>query len=376
MTKQSEAELAKMARERLLATFRDLNLHTKLASRDAQKGLQIHGSDAPFDFVIELRSPEHTRLLLVELKRFVPYKDLGDLQEQFEHVRSAKGKPIPLLLVPHLTPGAKERLRRTNINYADLSGAISVREPGFWIEMQGSREKVVWPYASQNVNPFSDKASLILRVLLRDATQPWRLSDIARAANVTKGWVSVVTRSLLESGYIAKVEGGLRITEPSRVLRDWTAAYSWRRNHASSYYSALTKSELLDGVAHLTKTAQWALTLHAGASLVAPHVEYEQVQLYVEPSAFDQFESRARRQLYLEPVSTGGNLLLLRPYYSTSAFFDLLRIDDFPVVSPLQLYLDLLEYPVRGREAADVLLRTQLSRSLNLNPRELADLLG
>jgi hypothetical protein len=54
--------------------------------------------------------------------------------------------------------------------------------------------------------------------------------------------------------------------------------------------------------------------------------------------------------------SDAGRLVLLRPYYRESVWFGLRRIESLPVVSDLQLILDLWHYPVRGREQAEVLL--------------------
>jgi hypothetical protein len=48
------------------------------------------------------------------------------------------------------------------------------------------------------------------------------------------------------------------------------------------------------------------------------------------------------------------------PYYSDSVWWALERRRGLPVVSALQLALDLWHYPLRGREQAEHLLETQL----------------
>jgi len=57
-------------------------------------------------------------------------------------------------------------------------------------------------------------------------------------------------------------------------------------------------------------------------------------------------------------------LILVRPYYRNSAFYDGRRIDGLPVVSDIQLYLDLYGYPVRGREQAEHLFQKRLKDAL------------
>jgi hypothetical protein len=50
--------------------------------------------------------------------------------------------------------------------------------------------------------------------------------------------------------------------------------------------------------------------------------------------------------------------------------------NDLPVVSPVQLYLDLINYPVRGKEAADVLARAVLGPEWGLSSEQLRRLLA
>jgi hypothetical protein len=51
-----------------------------------------------------------------------------------------------------------------------------------------------------------------------------------------------------------------------------------------------------------------------------------------------------------------GNVVLMKPYYKTSVWHGMDVIGGVPVVSPLQLALDLWHYPLRGREQAEHLL--------------------
>lgn len=59
---------------------------------------------------------------------------------------------------------------------------------------------------------------------------------------------------------------------------------------------------------------------------------------------------------WLRTRSLRGRLVLLAPYYSTSVWEGVRPIGQLPVVSDLQLVLDLWHYPVRGREQAEHLI--------------------
>ena len=74
-----------------------------------------------------------------------------------------------------------------------------------------------------------------------------------------------------------------------------------------------------------------------------------------------------REQVYAEPVSQGGNLHIQVPYYGKAAFYGCRRLDGVRLVSDVQLFLDLVHYPVRGAEAAEALLRKALGPQLGLS---------
>ena len=97
-----------------------------------------------------------------------------------------------------------------------------------------------------------------------------------------------------------------------------------------------------------------AFTLLAGASMVAPHVRYNDVWVYVAEK-----DGSWGRGLDLQPVDTGGNVVLLEPY-DEGVFMDLQDVKGMKVVSNVQLYVDLYNHPGRGREQAEFLRETVL----------------
>ena len=97
-----------------------------------------------------------------------------------------------------------------------------------------------------------------------------------------------------------------------------------------------------------------ALTLHAGAALVAPFVRYTDVHAYIGVDADPLVKA-----LDLRPVETGGSIHLLTPK-DEGVFYGLQTVDRVPVVCNPQLYLDLLQYPARGKEQAEELRRQKL----------------
>ena len=66
--------------------------------------------------------------------------------------------------------------------------------------------------------------------------------------------------------------------------------------------------------------------------------------------------------LDLKEADQGANLVLMRPYYKHSVFYDSQEVEGLRVVSDIQLYLDLYGYPVRGREQAEHLYDKRLKK--------------
>ena len=370
-----EAVLAQLARESLRTSFRALGLVAKPVPQSRRLALAAAGNPSErFDFALDVRFPDGKRCLLIEVKRTIASLDLAEVRQGFQRLARTNPRLMPLLFIPRVNERDRDRLSRLGISHADLAGTLSVRHGDVFIEVQGSQTPVDWRAKSHGVNLFSDRASLVLRVLLRAPERPLGVTAIAAESGVTKGWASIVTRALVDAGYADRADAGFRIVEPLRVLQDWTAAYSWRKNPVRSYHSPLEYHKRLAVLEHLTRHPgqKYALTLLAGSSMRAPHVEHDQLHLYVAPDSLEQFQRRAREMLYLEPVASGGNLQIMEPYYKKSAFFGVEMIEGLPVVSALQLYLDLYHYPARGREAAKVLLRSRLARELGVSPRDAA----
>ena len=73
------------------------------------------------------------------------------------------------------------------------------------------------------------------------------------------------------------------------------------------------------------------------------------------------FENR----LKLKAVEQGANVVFLIPYYKHSAFYDMQNVKELKVVSDIQLYLDLYNYPIRGIEQAEHLYEKRLKYLIN-----------
>jgi hypothetical protein len=215
--------------------------------------------------------------------------------------------------------------------------------------------------------PFSDKASLVLRALI--ASGPGRgVRSIAEQADLSPGYVSKVVQELEERGYVGRREEGLALRNGRELLQDWVRAYRKHWVERRGYFLSVPRAQaVMDAIREASISDDYVLALQAGASLVAPYADFDVVDVYVH--SIDAAVALAG-QLEAREVERGANLRISVPYYRISAFFDRQKAAGLPVVSDLQLYLDLYDYPLRGREQAEQILERRLGPKLEAAERQ------
>lgn len=127
-------------------------------------------------------------------------------------------------------------------------------------------------------------------------------------------------------------------------------------NNVRAYFSSEKSIESLLDKLDSTENdvSRYAVTLHAAASLIAPYVRHSSLHIYVKGR-----EDRLVKRLDVQPTELGGNVYLVQPY-DEGVFYATQRIHGVHVVSNVQLYVDLYNYPARGREAAEYLRRSAI----------------
>jgi hypothetical protein len=210
---------------------------------------------------------------------------------------------------------------------------------------------------------FSDKASLVLREMLAPPGREWVVRDFVNEFKLGRGWVATVMAALREEGYLqGKARGrsaGAFLRNSEGLLQEWTRHYRMDRNPVEVYYTPRTDI-LLRMKSVLKKSGDgppYALTLHSGANLLTNHVRDPNIYAYLDPNHFSSLVSELRVKLDLKELKQGGNVYFFRSFYRTSVFHEVREIRGYPVVSNLQLYLDLYHFPARGREHAEYLYR-------------------
>ena len=284
-----------------------------------------------------------------------------------------------LLILPKLSPVVRSRLRHRRINHADLTGVLYLNAPGIRIDVDGNAESQVGkmnPHLRE-INPFSKRASLILRVLFAAPKESMRVLELAEQAGVATGWASEVADALVQRGYAKRSTDGVRLADSVSALRDWSAAYNWKKNPQRNFIVPFDYEKIAGRVmtAFSAHAVEWAITLLAGAQRRVGHVQYSAMMHVYARSEHSAAIGHALKDLYAEETVGEGGLAVLEPYYGRAALFGAEKVNGNPVVSDVQLFLDLAHFPVRGPEAAEVLVRRRLAPALSLGKDDIKRLL-
>lgn len=265
---------------------------------------------------------------------------------------------FPLLVSPFLSPPKREECRQAGVLYIDLSGNVYIECDGLHVERDGFANR--FQEKRHGRNPFSDKASLIPRAMIKDRWKWWGVRELANSVSLDPGFVSRMIREMGKRGYLKLQEKKVRLQEPKSLLDDWVGEYDFRKNDQKRYFClAKGPGEILEKLrrVRIPRDAKYSIGFQAGANLIAPHAVYNEVHVYLKDYAhLDHFV----QAMNLEEVEQGANLVFLDPYYKYSVFYDRQEVEGLWVVSDLQLYLDLFHYPLRGREQAEHLYDRRL----------------
>jgi DNA-binding transcriptional regulator YhcF (GntR family) len=310
-------------------------------------------SNRVFDFSVRADIAGRIFDLLIEVKE---RPHLVDLRLAAEVIKQYAGpEVIPMLAAHFMGNNRRTMLKQMGVGYLDMVGNMYLRAPSVFMEREGKRNHVSLEH--KGLNPYSDKASIVLRVLVNEPKRAWKIREIARAGGINPGWVSRVVQSLVERGLVMfNRENGVTLLRGEDMIKEWADFYDWRQNKFSYYYChAFNVEKIMEMISklNLDSGGQTALGFQAGASLVSTFATFHEVHLMIDGRYFDSIRPDIEQQLGLEPRREGANLILVRPYYKYSALFGIRKIKKWFVVSDVQLYLDLKRYPIRGAEQAE-----------------------
>jgi len=326
--------------------------------RELLPRFEVQGRAGPgdaWDLEVVVGSGRRARRLLVEFKSIGEPRYLAQAITKLMLARRHIPRGYPVIAAPYIGPEGRRLCREADVGYMDLAGNAYLSFDGVYVERQSAERPARAKARLRRL--FSPRSARIIRVLLEHETADWTLARLASEASVSLRTAHLVVSALDEKAFVERRRGAIRVAKPGELLDLWAENYRVDEHRQHTFYSFVRDpKELAARLAQHGGPLQVniALTLHAGAALVAPFVRSAELHAYVGGDV-----ERLVEALDLRPVETGGNVHLLTPR-DEGVFYGTRTIDRIPVVCNTQLYLDLVHYPARGREQATELRRRVL----------------
>lgn len=200
-------------------------------------------------------------------------------------------------------------------------------------------------------NIFSKKASRIIRVLLINFGKRWTIEELSAEADVSLGYTHAIITTLLEQKNVHRDDSyKILISNPGTLIKRWASFNQYTAmNTFLRYHTFEGNIDTFLGEFIKNENKRYAFTVLTGAHIVAPYVRPTNVHFYIGDGGDARYFVK---ELDLRPVETGGNISMVLPY-DDGVFYETQEIGGLNVVSNVQLYVDLLNYPARGEEAAE-----------------------
>lgn len=311
--------------------------------------------DARWDLVLKVRSAGQTKRVVCEIKSVGEPRYLSQAIASLTKATQKEPRIYPLIVAPYISTEGQRVCREAGVGYLDLTGNAFLRFDGVLVDRASPKPP---PREKARLRRlFAPKSSRIIRVFLEQPKLDWTLARLAEEAMVSLRTAHLVVNALQEKGYIDKRRGAITLQKPGELIDLWAQDYRFEKNRQHTYYTFVrSTNELAAKLSdHATKHKEAVgLTLHSGAAFVAPFVRSAGVHAY-----FVGDRERLVDALDLRPGESGGTVHLVEPY-DEGVFYRGQTIRGVRIVCNTQLYLDLVNYPARGREQAEALRRQKL----------------
>jgi hypothetical protein len=256
---------------------------------------------------------------------------------------------IPLIAVPFMGEVGHRLCKEEDISWIDLSGNAHIIAPGIRIIVAGRPNRFL--SAGRPPNIFAPKSSRVVRWLLIHPTELQTQREIARATDMTEGFVSRIVKRLEHEGYLVREKSGaVRPKDPEILLDAWREAYQFSKHELHQGHIAARSGDTLlkyvcntlamMGIEHAATglAAAWVLTHFAAFRIATIYLSGD-----LSPSVLNQLDYREDPR--------GANLWLAIPK-DEGVFHGAVEKNGIRCVHPVQVYLDLKEHPERSQEAA------------------------
>jgi hypothetical protein len=265
-------------------------------------------------------------------------------------------KAVPLLVMPFMSDAGRRVCEGKSIPWFDLSGNAHIVAPGIRIIIDGRPNRFRGPGRPASI--FAPKSARVVRWLLENEGRALTQREIARATDMTDGFVSrIVSRLEHESYVLREPSGALRVKDPALLLDAWREEYRFDKHLLLQGHVAARSGDALArfvGDTFAEGSVEHAATGLAAAWQMTRFVAFRIATFFLAESP----SKEVREKLGFREDARGANLWLVLPN-DAGVFHGAETRDGLRCVHPVQAYVDLKTHPERAKEAAER-LRSEL----------------
>jgi hypothetical protein len=344
LKKMKNEQLIQVAIKSVMDCLSDISF-IKIIKRD-----DVPLNDLKTDCIFHIETPLGGKKIYAEIKDNGQPRYAGVLIDKISMLKE-DSKKYWIFVAPYISEKTGKMLRDSGIGFIDFAGNSYISFEGVHIQKEGKKNPFLKKRHFNSL--FRLKASRILRVLLSNPNQYWKIEQLAKKAQVSNGHVYNIKEELLDREWAIVDNKGLKLNKPKSLLEEWCKEYQKEKKPYFSFYSLLAPSEFEARTVKVCNdlNVRYALSGLSGAFQVAPFARYHRVSFYLEDK-LNEFV----KTMDLKSVTSGENVTIMIPL-DDGVFYDVSRIEEMSVVSPIQLYLDLSVLGDRGKETADYIFK-------------------
>jgi hypothetical protein len=270
----------------------------------------------------------------------------------------------PMVAAPYISDSVQARCKELGVGYIDLNGTFTLIHHDVYVDIIRPATTFKNPQGVKNV--FSGRSRRIIRVLLVNPHQPFRLERLAAETKLSVGQVSQVIRRLQGDDLVERNSDGCLLTKPRKLLRLFAQELKSDYTRNRTVFSGFSEKEPASVAQQLRgicerRDIRHAFTLGSGLESSERNVREQLTAAYINVSP-----QQLRDDLQVEAVGKGANVLLMTPPDADNTdaggvFYQSRKLtNELTGVNPVQLYVDFTLYGSRGQEQADFLIEHAL----------------
>jgi hypothetical protein len=199
-----------------------------------QNGLARRRATTQIDLAVDLVVAGKPWRLLLEVKGSGEPRIVRTGIQQLQQYSRRGKRAYGVVAASYISPESRKLCGEAGIGFIDLAGNCRLVFDHVFIERVG----VPNPRAERRPlrSIFAPKASRILRVLLENPKQQWKVQDLAHEARVSLGLAAKVKQRLLDLEFAREEEGGLLLVGADGLIRQWGTTHSYLKNDSLDCY--------------------------------------------------------------------------------------------------------------------------------------------